>query len=140
MDSTVFLASEAARKGFLDYCNAQKPGGCSAWRKGVYAYALELAEFAEDADTDKWHVKPSTVKEMLLNGAADWHEYSYGGSAHIYDCDIAALMCSPSALARYNGGERNPARETWLDVQARALSQAGNLVERWVSAWNPEAK
>jgi hypothetical protein len=99
----------------------------SAWDKGVNAYALELVDsIAERAEYEKHH--PETVDELAdyaLNGARDWGQYSWGGSALVYDCDIAERLCCPSELRRVKGGERRPnAREEWLDVQVRALHQA----------------
>lgn len=109
--------------------------GRSAWDKGVNAYALELIDsIAERAECEKHH--PETADELAayaLNGARDWEQYSYGGSALIYDCDIAERLCCPSELKRVRGGERGPnPKETWLDVQARALRQAYIRVKR---AW-----
>lgn len=107
----------------------------SAWDKGVTAYALELIEsITERAEYEKHY--PETVAELIdyaLNGARDWEQYSWGGSALIYDCDIAERLCCPSELKRVKGGERRPnAREEWLDTQARALHQAYTRVKR---AW-----
>ena len=49
----------------------------------------------------------------------------YGACSLIYDEDIAKRLCTPSELKRTNNGDRNPSsRETWLDMQARALSVA----------------
>lgn len=94
----------------------------SAWSKGVTAYALELLDNLRDTSAEN-------VREALLNGAHDWSEYSYGGSALIYDCDIAERLCTPSELKRTRNGERNPnSRESWLDVQTRALCQAATRV------------
>lgn len=65
----------------------------------------------------------------MLNGAQDWGQYSWGGSALIYDGDIAEHLCCPSELKKNRHGERRPnSREEWLDVQARALYQACNRV------------
>ena len=99
----------------------------SAWDRGVTAYALELVEqLAERAAYEGRD--PQTGNERrawLLNGAQTWSEYSYGGSALIYNGDIAARLCSPSELVKTRNGERRPnAREEWLDTQARALRQA----------------
>lgn len=96
----------------------------SAWKKGVELYADELREFlAENGLT--------ATPENLLNGARNWREYSYGGSALIYDGDIAERLCSPSELKRKKGGELPPnSRETWLDVQSRALYQAARIALR----------
>ena len=83
-----------------------------------------LAELTADQLAD-----PAAVRAALLNGAQDWQEYSDGGCSLIYDGDIAARVCTPSEYKRSHGGERYPnSRETWLDVQARALSQAARLV------------
>lgn len=98
----------------------------SAWKKGVYTYAYELA--AEAAERT-WIKPPKTIEEALLNGATSWSEYSDGGSAFIYDADIAERLCSPSELKRSLDGKRNPnRRERWLDVQARALAQAARIL------------
>lgn len=108
----------------------------SAWDKGRKAYALELLDeldeaikggyFAEDKLTDR-----AALKAQMLNGADSWSQYSHGGSALIYDGDIAERLCSPSELKKTRNGERRPnGREEWLDVQARALSQAANMIIR----------
>ena len=70
-----------------------------------------------------------TLREALLNGADNWNQYSYGGCSLIYDGDIAERLCNPSELKKTRNGERNPnSRETWLDVQARALGKASYLI------------
>lgn len=93
----------------------------SAWDKAVTMYALELLD---DIANDE-----EVTKNILLNGAEDWKQYSWGGSSLIYDCDIAERTCSPSELKKTHNGERRPnAREEWLDVQARALHQACNRI------------
>ena len=106
----------------------------SAWGKGVKVYALELLESLEEgiyggyidpADLES----PELLKKAMLNGAADWAQYSWGGCSLIYDGDIAKRLCTPSELKRKRGGDLQPnSRETWLDVQARALYQAA----RWI--------
>lgn len=110
----------------------------SAWDKGVTVYALELLdglkELAEGgylpADAAEL-LKPRALREKMLNGAQNWKAYSWGGSALIYDGDIAERLCCPSELKRTRNGERRPnSREQWLDVQARALYQAGARVFR----------
>lgn len=106
----------------------------SAWDRGVMQYAEELtAELAENINGGYITLAQLTTAEgrkaALLNGAKDWSQYSYGGGALIYDYDIAERLCNPSELKRTRNGERNPnSRETWLDCQARALSQASSKV------------
>ena len=98
----------------------------SAWDKGVLATAFDLVESLESERVDS-----SNLKELLLNGAGNWHDYSYGGSMLIYDHDIAERFCTPSVLKRKQYGRLQPnSSETWLDVQARACYQAQLLIRR----------
>ena len=92
-----------------------------AWQTAVKIYALELLEEMEgDFSSAK-----------LLNGADNWRHYSHGGSALIYNRDIAERLCPPSELKRKRGGYLPPnSNESWLDCQARALSQAARLIAR----------
>jgi hypothetical protein len=96
-----------------------------AWERGVRQYAIELVQGAEIPLT------MGNLRRALLGGADDWKQYSYGGCALIYDCDIAQRLCSPSYLKRKRGGALPPSRkENWLDVQARALWQAEAMISR----------
>ena len=102
--------------------------GRSAWARGVNAYAVELVE---SLDTSADLSNEVMLQKALLNGAGSWRQYSEGGGALCYDADIAERLCPPSELKRVRGGERAPnGRETWLDVQARALWQAHKVIER----------
>lgn len=99
----------------------------SAWDRGVKVYVLELVKNLEERSTYEGRCPEpgKECKEWMLNGAANWSHYSWGGSALIYDADIAERLCTPSELKKTRHGERRPnSREEWLDVQARALSQA----------------
>lgn len=94
----------------------------SAWDKAVTLYACELVESLEVEELPEDFAE---FKNLMLNGASDWNQYSWGGSSLIYDYDIAERTCTPSELKKTKGGERRPnSHEEWLDVQARALSQA----------------
>lgn len=105
----------------------------SAWRKGVKAYALgfldDLREFYAYGDN-----APETreaLESMLLNGANNWRHYSQIGNALISNYDICKRLATPSGQKRTKDGQREPrARETWLDVQGRALWQACEIVKR----------
>lgn len=108
----------------------------SAWDRGRKLYALELIDDLAEA-IGGGYFDPANIadraalKAQMLNGADSWSQYSYGGSALIYDADIAERLCSPSEYKRSREGERRPnSREEWLDVQARALSQAANMIMR----------
>lgn len=99
----------------------------SAWNKGVTAYAINLLDqYQERAEYEgREAASRKELEEWLLNGASTWGEYSWGGSALIYNGDIAKRLCNPSELKRTHNGERRPnSREEWLDTQARALAQA----------------
>ena len=101
----------------------------SKWQQGVKEYTEELMEFLDEN-------KLAPTKENMLNGASDWSQYSYGGSSLIYDMDIAERLATPSEIknrTRKDGSfnQMANARETWLDVQARALSQACARVLRY---------
>lgn len=99
----------------------------SAWSRGVILYAVEAVEYIEQDDI-------SSVDDVL-NGAENPRQYSEGGCALIYDNDIAERLCSPSELKRKRGGDLPPnSRESWLDVQTRALTQAFALIRRVLSA------
>lgn len=100
----------------------------SAWDKAVNEYAIELLE---QLNKDDDFTGAAEDKKALLNGADTWSQFSYGGSSLIYDGDIAERTCSPSEYKKCKEGERNPNKnESWLDVQARALSQASNRIVR----------
>lgn len=115
---------------------AQKPR--SAWGKGVQKYAIELLNKAKESID--WNQKYGSgfgptnwtqFKAVMLNGAGNWKEYSYGGCALISNRDIAKRLCSPSEFKKVNEGMRNPnSREDWCEVQARALYQASELIRK----------
>ena len=108
----------------------------SAWNRGVKAYALDLLDRLEGAIqgarfSDADILLPNLLGKELLNGAADWLEYSEGGCALVYDGDIAKRLCTPSELKQKKGGRLQPnSRETWIELQARALYQAARLIMR----------
>lgn len=112
----------------------------SAWAAGVKEYAAEILDTLEGVEEwrqmDKGEYQYTASKQNhadALNGAHDWKHYSRGGFSLVYDGDIAKKLCSPSELKRLTykeGGMKDPnAREGWLDVQARALFQAQNLLD-----------
>ena len=106
----------------------------SAWDRGVKAYALEFVEELRERTNDGYIVlsdinTPKALNDTLLNGAANWLEYSWGGCSLIYDREIAERLCNPTELKRTRNGERRPNKaEEWLDTQARALTQAVRIV------------
>lgn len=110
----------------------------SAWDKGVTKYALEMVgQLGEQINGGYFEeldlTESKKVRAALLNGAANWSQYSWGGCSLIYDGDIAKRLCCPSELKKTRNGERRPnSREEWLDVQTRALYQAANRICRHI--------
>ncbi len=118
----------------------------SAWERAVKAYAVGLIEdhissittYDDNGvtmirnpgkDFEPLVYSTETLEEVLLNGAENWRQYSWGGCSLIYDSDIAGALCTPSELKRTRNGELPPnSQEEWLDVQARALYQAYRLI------------
>ena len=103
-----------------------------AWKSGVKAYAVEMLENAYlNFDYKEINSLPE-LRETLLNGAEDWKQYAYGGMGLVYDHAIAEALCSPSELKRLQykgGGLKQPnSRETWIDVEARALYHAWSMI------------
>ena len=106
----------------------------SAWDRGVLGYALEIV--------DEHGPEEVTSVDDVLNYRRDRHESLYsvakwqseGGCFEIYDEDIAERLCTPSELRRCthrDGRLRDMAnaRESWLDVQTRAVFQAYNRIQ-----------
>ena len=123
------------RQNLESVLEEMKRNAKSAWGRGVCDYALMILD--NRSDLDDFHT--NGLKEELLNGSRDWCKYSYSGSACIFDSDIAERLCTPSELKRRDYGRLKPnSREEWLDVQARALSQAYNLIVMAVKAWDNE--
>lgn len=105
----------------------------SAWERGVKVYAFELLESMEERAIydDATPVTFAQRERWMLNGAADWSEYSWGGCSLIYDRQIAERLCNNTELKRTDYGRKNPnSREQWIDTQARALGQACAIVGR----------
>ena len=128
MNTTEYLTNQKNREKVAHYVSTLIDKQKSAWKKGVYTYAYELAAEAAGSTCLK---TTKSIEEALLNGAPSWGEYSDGGCAFIHDADIAERLCSPSELKRSLDGKRNPnRRERWLDVQARALTQAYSVLIR----------
>ena len=95
----------------------------SAWSRGVILYADELLDNVWD--------NAEITECALLNGARDWQEYSENGCSLIYDEEICYRLCAPWEIKRKRKGALPPNRqENWIDVQARALYQAAQLLIR----------
>ena len=108
----------------------------SAWDRGVKAYAEELVEELREA-VEGGYVDESDLsnrrlfERAMLNGAADWKQYSEGGCSLCYDGQIAERLCAPWELRKTDNGRKDPNPcESWIDVQSRALHQAAQMILR----------
>ena len=110
----------------------------SKWADGVKVYAFELLETLQE-----WQAYENTqaiptgaeLEKVLLNGAKNWKEYSWGGCSLCYNVQIAKRLCTPSELKKTCNGEKRPnAREDWLDVQSRAIFQAFCLLKNIINS------
>ena len=105
----------------------------SAWSKGVKEYAYMLLDNIFSYSDYKSINDCKSLHKALLNGAPDWKSFSRDGWALVYDEDIAETLCNPSELKKCKNGMLRPNKqEQWLDVQARALFQAENLIKSCV--------
>lgn len=108
-----------------------------AWNNGVKMYAIELLYDAASTRECEEFASIEELKAAILNGAKDWEQYSEGGCSLIYNADIAARLCSPSELKRTKNGMNNPnSRENWVQVQARALFQAWEMIKKVYNEMN----
>lgn len=105
-----------------------------AWNKGVKEYAIYLLDY-ECGNSEKESFDTlGELKQSILNGASDWKQFSYGGLGYVYDESICRALCSPSEYKKLHykeGGVKQPnKRETWCDIEARALFQAWELIKK----------
>lgn len=104
--------------------------GRSTWAKAVKADALDLVENIVDAlDCGYIDVVPEDgprLRALLLNGASDWKQYSWGGCALCYNHQLREHYLTPSERERYTGDTVRGSH--LLDIQASALSQACDIV------------
>lgn len=126
-------------KNFTEYAKSYiksvRRWNTSTFDKACNQYAAELLdEFAEDHGNNS-----VPTKKDLLNGAADWREYSYGGCSLIFDEDIAKRVCTPAQFAK-KFGKKLANNETWLDVQAQALSVASQRILEAAEAFGKETE
>ena len=116
-------------EGMIKNLKEKEKKARSKWGKAVLQDAQWLLENVIEGYDEPYELS----EKLVLNGAENWKEFSYGASALVYDGDIAEHYCTPSELKKVgfkkndlgNYVEKQPnANEEWLDVQARALRQA----------------
>lgn len=110
------------------------------WEKAKLLYAEDFIEdlinnfeynFDYNKNFNKDYEKEIT-EELLLNGAKDWREYSYGGNSLIYNIDIMNRLINPETFlddiqtinSKYNKLLYKNRDITILDLQALCLEEA----------------
>lgn len=103
----------------------------SKWGRAVRDDAMDMLGNLSDGDMEL----PSDrheLRQLLLDGASDWTQYSYYGCALVYNVDIAEHYFTPSQLRRYMAPRHDASMafngESLLDMQARALRMAEHLI------------
>ena len=122
--------TKAEIEGIIKNLKEKEKKARSKWSKAVLQDAQWLLEnviegYMEDGEEVEINEK------LLLNGTENWKEFSWNGSALIYNGEIAEHYSTPSELKFWgftkDGGvkrDTNTAGEHLLDIQARALRQA----------------
>lgn len=99
----------------------------SAWKRGVKEYTDELLDNLEEKAqiNERLPKNEKELEEWLLKGARNWENYSYRGYSLKSNRQIAERLCTPSEFRKKDGGKLAPnRRDTWLDVQTKALRDA----------------
>lgn len=89
-----------------------------------------LADIAEYKEEIKDY---ETMKKAALNGADSFKHASYSGCYLVYDYELAELFCTPKQLQTLLNRKQFPQGirgESWLDIQARVLSQCFREIAR----------
>ena len=105
----------------------------SKWSKGVFDYVFDFFESVKNREEYEHRAVSSIneLKDWILNGTTGFTMYSYYGNALTTNYSIAHRLCTSSELKRTREGELNPnSNENWLDVQARALTQAWEIIKK----------
>lgn len=105
----------------------EKLGGrlrLSKYSRAIREDAIGLLDSldAEEIPTDR-----DDLHELLLSGASDWEQYSYGGCAFVYEEDIAAHYYTPSMVSRALSASVSGKRPL-LGMQACALERAELII------------
>ena len=101
----------------------------SQWEKGVLSMVDIILYTCDD---DFVITSVTNLKKHCLNGADNWSQYSYGGNALIYNCDIVECFYTKSQRKRFYFDDGR-CRDTdlfnnLLEVQTRALCRAWYII------------
>ena len=95
------------------------------WMKAVETLKEMILDNIEEFEKD---IKDyETLKKAVLNGAENFKQASYDGNFLIYNYELAEVFCTPKQLEKLETRKQFPhgiGGQSWLDIQARALTQA----------------
>lgn len=115
-------------EGMIKNLKEKEKKARSKWGKAVLQDAQWLLENVIEGYDEPYELS----EKLVLNGAENWNQFSWGGSALVYNGEIAEHYSTPSEAKNFwgltkDGGvkrDTNTAGEHLLDIQARALRQA----------------
>ena len=127
--------TKAEIEGIIKNLKEKEKKARSKWSKAVLQDAQGLLKNVIEGymkDGEKVEIN----EKLLLNGAENWKEFSWNGSALIYNGEIAEHYSTPSELKFWGFTNKhgvvkrdtNTAGEHLLDIQARALYQAWRAI------------
>lgn len=98
----------------------------SCWNRGVIYYCYDLLEKVEEKDLPNNFFY---LEKLLLNGADNWQDFSWGGKSLLNNFSICDRLTTPTERKRTKNGLLDfNTYEKWLDVQARGLEQGFHLI------------
>ena len=122
--------TKAEIEGIIKNLKEKEKKARSKWGKAVLQDAQWLLENVIEGYMENGE-EVEINEKLLLNGAENWKEFSWNGSALIYNGEIAEHYSTPSELKFWgftkDGGvkrDTNTAGEHLFDIQAKALRQA----------------
>lgn len=118
-------------KQILEELKSMKPAR-SQWGRAVHDDAVAILGMIVDDGRNYELQSSKQLESLMLSGAENWKEYSYGchGCSLPSDVEIAKHYSNNTELKMTNFGLKKPnSRETWMDVQARGLYQSCYLAK-----------
>lgn len=99
----------------------------SAWSNGIKNYMFELVENIENhknyINKNLKDLSINELKEICLNGATNWSQYSWGGCSLVYNYDILENLFPKSIVKKYKNSDSIKGTHL-LEYQAMALHRA----------------
>lgn len=95
------------------------------------AYCEDFLDFLEECDD-----VDDVTMTLLLNGADDWYQYSWGGCSLVYTYDLAERLLTADEFEQWKNDEFLQEKQDgtyFLNLQAGVLQYASSLI---IKFWN----